>query len=522
MSTATISEFKNETYLDFSKPDVQDKMKKAIEEVRKNFGREYPLIINGKEVMLEKKFKSFNPSNKEEVVGIFQKADEKVAENAMMSALESFEPWRKIHYEERANYLFKAAEVMRKRRYELDATMILEVGKNWLEADADLCEAIDFLEFYARMMIEFGREIELTDYPGEENHAFYIPLGVGIIIPPWNFPCAILTGMTSAAIVAGNTTILKPSSDAPLIGFKVAEIFHEVGLPPGVLNFITGPGSVAGNYLVEHPKTRFVSFTGSKEVGMGIYRKTGEVVPGQIWLKRAVVEMGGKDAIIVDKEADMELAVDGVLKSAFGFQGQKCSACSRAIVDAAIYDEFVNRLKTEVEQIKMGDVTDNDNYMGPVVNKSAFEKCKEYIEIGKREGKLLTGGTADDTKGYFVSPTVFVDIKPMSRMEQEEIFGPVLSVIKADDYDDALKIANDTVYGLTGAVYTRNKQKINRAIDEFYVGNLYFNRKCTGAIVNVHPFGGFNMSGTDSKAGGRDYLLLFMQMKAYSMKKGTL
>lgn len=522
MTTATISPFKNMTYLDFSDPDVRKKMEAAIEKVRADFGKEYPIIINGEKIYTGEKFKSYNPSQKDEVVGVFQKADTRVAEKAMNAALETFETWRKVNYKDRADYLLKAAQKMIERRYELDAVMILEESKNWLEADADLCEAIDFLNYYARQMLKHGKEIPLNEYDNEENHAYYIPLGVGAIIPPWNFPIAILTGMTSAAVVTGNTVVLKPSSDSPLAGYKVAEIFAEVGLPPGVLNFVTGPGSTVGNYLVEHPKTRFISFTGSKEVGMGIYEKAGQVVPGQIWLKRAIVEMGGKDAIIVDSEADIDLAVEGVTQSAYGFQGQKCSACSRAIVDEKIYDEFVEKLAKRVKEVTMGDVTDYNNYMGAVINKAAYDKIMKYIEIGKEEGKLLVGGNGDDSKGYFVEPTVFIDIKPQSRIEQEEIFGPVLAVIKAHNYDHALKIVNDTVYGLTGAVYTKNKKKIERAIDEFHVGNLYFNRKCTGSIVNVHPFGGFNMSGTDAKAGGPDYLLLHMQMKAWSLKLGTV
>ncbi len=522
MATATLSPFKNMTYLDFSDPEVRKKMEEAIDKVRGEFGREYPMIIAGREVKIDAKFNSYNPSHKNEVVGVFQKADEKVAEEALQAALKAFETWKKVPYEKRAEYLLKAAQIMRQRRYDLDATMILEVGKNWLEADADTCEAIDFLEFYAREMLRYGKEQPLTPYEPEENHAFYIPLGVGVIIPPWNFPSAILTGMTSAAIVTGNTVVLKPASDAPLTGYKVAKILQEAGIPDGVLNFITGPGHVAGNYLVEHPKTRFISFTGSMEVGKGIYEKAGKVVPGQIWLKRAIVEMGGKDAIIVDSEADLNLAVEGVTASAYGFQGQKCSACSRAIVDESIYDEFIDKLKARVEKISVGDVADYNNYMGPVINQAAYDKCMKYIQIGKEEGKLLIGGTGDNSEGYFVQPTIFVDVKPKSRIEQEEIFGPILAVIKAKDYDHAIEIANDTIYGLTGAVYTKNPEKVKRAVEDFHVGNLYINRKCTGALVDVHPFGGFNMSGTDAKAGGRDYLLLHLQMKSWSLKKGTL
>ena len=520
MTVATLPKFKNCTYLDFSDPEIKKQMEKTIEKVKAEMGKEYPNIIGGKEVFSDKKLKSYNPAHKDQVLGTFQKADIETAEKAMQAALKTFETWKHTPAEERAEYLLKAAKIMKERRMELDAVMVLEVGKSWLEADADLAEAVDFLEFYARQAIEYGKECELTPYEPEDNRAHYIPLGVGAVIPPWNFPCAILTGMTSAAIVTGNTVILKPSSDAPWIAAKVVEIFREVGLPDGVLNFMVGSGSTVGNYVVEHPKTRFISFTGSMEVGKGIYQKAGTVVPGQIWLKRAIIEMGGKDCVVVDSEVgDIDSAVDGVAASAFGFQGQKCSAGSRAIIAEDIYDEFIKKLKVRVEKIKVGDTADYANYMGPVVNKASFDKITEYIEIGKKEGKLLTGGKSDDSEGYFIDPTVFYDIDSQDRLGQEEIFGPVLSVIKAKDYDDAIRIANDTMYGLTGAVYTENEEKIQRAIRDFHVGNLYINRKCTGALVDVHPFGGFNMSGTDSKAGGRDYLLLFLQMKSFTRKK---
>jgi 1-pyrroline-5-carboxylate dehydrogenase len=524
LTTATLPVFENMAYLNFTDPDVKTSMEEAIRKAKEDAGKEYPMFINGNKVYTDQKLMSYNPGNREQVLGVFQKADVKAAQQAMDSALKAFEAWKNVSPAERAQHILQASALMKERRLELNAVMILEVGKNWIEADADTCEAIDFLEFYARQMLEYGQDQPLTPYEPEENHAHYIPLGVGVVIPPWNFPCAILAGMSAAAIVAGNTVILKPASDSPLIGYKVAEIFHDAGLPGGVLNFITGPGSLVGNFLVEHPKTRFISFTGSMDVGKGIYEKAGKVVPGQIWLKRAIIEMGGKDATIVDWEADMEAAVDGVVAGAYGFQGQKCSACSRAIVDEKIYDQFVEKLKARVERIRVGDVADYNNYyaMGPVINDGSFKKCMEYIEIGRKEGRLLTGGTGDDSKGCFVQPTVFTDIKPGSRLDQDEIFGPILAVIKARDYDHALDIANGTIYGLTGAVFSKNKDKLDRAVREFHVGNLYLNRKCTGALVDVHPFGGFNMSGTDSKAGGRDYLLLHLQMKSWTLKKGTV
>lgn len=519
MPTATLPKFMNVPILDFSDPEDRKKMESAIEKMKLEMGKEYPIIIGGEEVFLDKKFGSYNPSHKHEVVGIFQKADEETAEKAMQSALKAFETWKFTPAEERAKYLLKVSELMKEKRFELDAVMILEEGKNWIEADADLCEAIDFLEYYARQIMEIDKGVPLTEYEPEENKAAYIPLGVGIVIPPWNFPSAILTGMISSALAAGNTVILKPASDAPWIATKVMELFREAGIPPGVLNLVTGPGSVAGNYLVEHPKTRFISFTGSMEVGKGIYEKASKVMPGQIWLKRTVIEMGGKDAIIVDSETDITNSADGVAVSACGFQGQKCSACSRCIVVEDVYDEFVEKLKERVEKFTIGDVTDYDNWMGPVINEASFKKAMKYIEIGKKEGKLLIGGEGDDSEGYFIKPTVFIDIDSQSQMGQDEIFAPILAVIKAKDYDDAIRIANDTIYGLTGAVYTNNEEKIEKAIREFHVGNLYINRKCTAAFVGVHPFGGFNMSGTDSKTGAPGHLLLFMQMKMWSKKK---
>ncbi|HUP20500.1 MAG TPA: L-glutamate gamma-semialdehyde dehydrogenase, partial [Gemmatimonadota bacterium] len=399
------------------------------------------------------------------------------------------------------------------------AWMVFEVGKSWAEADADVAEAIDFCDYYARLMLHYAYDpYPLAEYPSEDNRVEYLPLGVGAVIPPWNFPLAIATGMTVSAIVAGNTVVLKPSSESMTIAWMLVEVMEEAGLPQGVLNFVTGPGSVLGRRMVEHPLARFVSFTGSKEVGLDIVERAAVLRRGQKWIKRVIAEMGGKDAIVVDADADIEAAVEGVALAAFGYQGQKCSACSRAIVDQAVYDEFLQRLVRRAGEIVPG-VPAEGAWMGPVVSRSQFDKVKEYIEIGKSEGLLALGGRADASRGFYVQPTIFAGVAPGARIAQEEIFGPVLAVIKADDYDDALRIANDTDYGLTGAVYTRDPEKIERAEREFHVGNLYINRKCTGALVGVHPFGGFNLSGTDSKAGGRDYLLLFLQPKAIARKK---
>jgi 1-pyrroline-5-carboxylate dehydrogenase len=407
---------------------------------------------------------------------------------------------------------------MRRRLYEFSAWMAFEESKPWLEAYADACEAIDFMEFYAREMVRLGQPHPVTPYPGEENEVRYIPLGVGAIIPPWNFPLAICVGMTTAAIVTGNTVVLKPSSQSPVIAAKFVEAMEEASLPPGVLNFCPGPGGEVGDTLVNHPQTRFISFTGSREVGVGIYEKAAKVQPGQIWLKRAVLEMGGKDCIVVDETVtDLDDAAAGVTASAFGFQGQKCSACSRLIAHEKVYDRLLELVVEKSRRLTIGNPASTENVaMGAVIDESAYRKITEYIAIGKSEGRpvLADGGVPEG--GYFIPPTIIADVKPTARIAREEIFGPVLAVLKARDFEECLAIANGTEYGLTGSLYSRDRLRLERARAEFHVGNLYLNRKCTGALVDVQPFGGFNMSGTDSKAGGRDYLLQFMQGKSIS------
>jgi 1-pyrroline-5-carboxylate dehydrogenase len=393
--------------------------------------------------------------------------------------------------------------------------MTYEVGKNWAEADADVGETIDFLEFYSREALRLAAATPPIQYPGERDELFYIPLGVGAVIPPWNFPFAIMAGMTAASIVTGNTVILKPSSEAPTIAAKFVEVLEEAGIPDGVVNFCPGSGSAFGNAIVEHPRTRFIAFTGSKAVGLEINERAALARPGQIWIKRTILEMGGKDPILVCQDADLDAAVEGVTASAFGYSGQKCSACSRVIVEAPVYDIFVERLRERVLKLTVGDPVANHN-LGPVINKAALESILAYIEIGKKEGKLITGGNAPATAegGFFLEPTIFSEIPPDGVLAQEEIFGPVLAVIKVSGFEEGLRVANNTDYGLTGSVYTTDRAKIDRARRDFHVGNLYFNRKCTGAMVGAHPFGGFNMSGTDSKAGGPDYLYLFTQAKS--------
>ena len=513
-----LPEFKNEPLSDFrGNPRQFEQMKEAVEKVGKELGREYDLVIGGRRIKTPEKFCSSNPAHPDQVVGAFSKGNGELAGQAVRTADEVFKTWSRTPAEKRVELLLKTSKILRERKYIYAAWMVYEVGKSWAEADADVAEAIDFAEFYAREMLRLAPPQPLTPVPGEKNFLRYIPLGVGVVIPPWNFPLAILVGMTLASIVAGNTVVLKPSSDSPTIGYKFFEALEEAGMPPGVVNFLPGPGSSVGDVLVGHPRTRFVAFTGSKQVGLGINELAAKTVPGQLWVKRVIAEMGGKDSIVVDAETDLDAAVEGVAASAFGYQGQKCSACSRAIVVESVYDSFLEKLKRRVDQIKVGPPADPATYMGPVINGRAKQSILEYIEIGKREGRLVVGGESPGP-GYFVQPTVIADVPAKGRIAQEEIFGPVLAVIKARDFDDALEIANNTEYGLTGAVYTKDRKKLEKAAESFFVGNLYLNRKCTGALVGGHPFGGFNMSGTDSKAGGHDYLLLFTQAKTVTEK----
>jgi 1-pyrroline-5-carboxylate dehydrogenase len=510
--------YQTEPLSDFSNPQIRSKYEEGLKKVQSYLGRHYDLIIDGKRIRTTKQMNSLNPSNFEEVIGTISQASIQEVDLAIEVALKTFEMWKHVLPEVRADVLFKAANLLRKRKFEFAALMTKEAGKPWPEADADVAEAIDFLEYYGRQMLAISRidDHVLSRKDLERNHYFYIPLGVGAIISPWNFPLAILTGMTSAAIVTGNTVLLKPASTTQVIAYKFMELLEEAGLPDGVISFIPGSGAEIGDYIVNHPKTRFISFTGSKDVGMGIYEKAAKVQKGQIWLKRVIAEMGGKDAIIVDNDADLDLAAESIVKSAFGFSGQKCSACSRAIIHQDVYQEVVGKIITLTNQIKVGDPSQVDVFMGPVNDHKAFQKIASYIEIGKKEGKLVVGGTKDGSKGYFIDPTVVIDLDPNSTLMQEEIFGPVLAVCKVKDFDEALLVANNTEYGLTGAVISKNRMHLEQARREFHVGNLYFNRKCTGAIVGYQPFGGFNLSGTDSKAGGPDYLVLHMQGKSVS------
>jgi 1-pyrroline-5-carboxylate dehydrogenase len=513
------SEFVNEPFEDFGNPEVAAKMESALERVRAELGGDFPLIIDGEKITTDAKITSIDPSNPDNVVGRVSKCSKDLAEQALAAASARFETWKYTPAEERARYLFDAAKIIRDDKFYYSAWMVYEVGKSWAEADGDTAETIDFLEFYGREALRLGSEQPITKLAGEDNALEYIPLGVGAVIPPWNFPLAIMAGMTSAAFVSGNTVLLKPSSDSPLIAARFMEVLERVGVPAGVVNFVPGSGADVGDFIVQHPSTRFVAFTGSMEVGLHINQEAAVAREGQMWVKRAVLEMGGKDSMIIDADCDLEEAVTSVVAAAFGFQGQKCSACSRAIIHQDVYDAFVQKLIPKVNAIIQGAPCESkDNFLGPVVNKAACESILGYIEAGKSEGDLLTGGMQASGSGYFIQPTVFGNIPEDGTISLEEIFGPVLALIKARDFDHAMTIANNTLYGLTGAIYSNNRDHWERARKEFHVGNLYYNRKCTGALVGVHPFGGFNMSGTDSKAGGRDYLLLFTQAKTMSEK----
>jgi 1-pyrroline-5-carboxylate dehydrogenase len=515
-----LDEFRNEPFTDFSRPENAQAITQAIKKVRSELGREYPVVINGEKIILDSKFKSINPAKTSEVVGVFSEVDTETAlvDRAIEAATNAFAIWKNVPPADRAEYLFKAADLMRRRKHELSAWMIFEVAKSWAEADGDVAEAIDFCEFYGREMVRWSAEQPITRIEGEDNRLEYIPLGVGAVIPPWNFPLAIMVGMTTAAIVAGNTVVLKPSSDSPTIAAKFMEILEDIGLPTGVVNFLTG-SAATGEAMVTHPQTRFISFTGSKQVGLHINEVAAKPRDGQKWIKRVVAEMGGKDAIIVTDDADLDMAASGVVASAFGFQGQKCSACSRLIVDEKVHDALMERVVALTNSLKVGQPTEGDTNVAAVINQRSYKTTLDYIEKGLSEGgKILTGGKGDDSNGFYIEPTIIDNVEPGATIEQEEIFAPVLAVIKAKDFDHALEIANDTEFGLTGSVYSTSQSRLEKAKKDFHVGNLYLNRKCTGALVGVHPFGGFNMSGTDSKAGGREYLLQFMQGKAVSQR----
>ena len=513
-----LPEFRNEPLTDFSLESNRNAFRAALARVESRLPIEGSNRIAGKRVGASRTFKSVNPCDRKQVIGTFPQGTKDDAERAIEAAWSAFPGWSRVPPDERSALLLRVAAIFRKRKHEYSAMMVLEESKSWAEADADTAEAIDFCEFYAREMERLAQPQPLTPYPGEKNDLEFIPLGVVAVIPPWNFPLAILTGMTMAALVTGNTVVLKPSSDAAAIATLFLEACEEAGIPDGVLNFVTGPGSTVGNTLVEHPKTRMIAFTGSREVGLQISEKAGRVSDGQIWIKRAILEMGGKDFILVDETADIEDAANGVVAAAFGFQGQKCSACSRLIVHEKVHDELLEKIVAKTKTLTVGDVRDPSNAVGAVINESAQKRILEYVDVGRKDGKVVAGGEPGPGDGFFVMPTIVDGVKPSSRLAREEIFGPVLAVLTVKDFDEGIAVANDTEYGLTGSLYSRDRERLARGKRELFCGNLYLNRKCTGALVGVHPFGGFNMSGTDSKAGGREYLYLFTQAKAISEK----
>ncbi|MCM3087678.1 delta-1-pyrroline-5-carboxylate dehydrogenase [Bhargavaea ginsengi] len=508
--------YKHEPLTDFSNEENRQAYEQGFKVVKEYLGQEIPLIIGGERIYTEDKMENFNPSDREEMIGYVSKATQEHAEKAMQVAQETFKTWRKVNPEVRADILFRAAAIARRRKFELSALLSKEAGKPWPEADADVAEGIDFLEYYGRQMIAMKDGVPIAQRPGEDNRFNYIPLGVGVVISPWNFAFAIMAGTAVAAAVTGNTVLLKPASNTSVIAYKFVELMEQAGLPAGVINFVPGSSRDIGDYLVDHPKTRFVSFTGSREVGVRIFERAAKVQEGQIWLKRVIAEMGGKDTIVVDSDADLELAAQSIVKSAFGFSGQKCSACSRAVVVSDVYDQVLDRVTELTKELTVGNPEDYNNFMGPVIDKGSYDKILNYVEVGKEEGRLVLGGTGDDSKGYFINPTIFADLDPEARIMKEEIFGPVVAFAKAKDFDEAIDIANNTDYGLTGAVISNNRFHLEKAREDFHVGNLYFNRGCTAAVVGYQPFGGFNMSGTDSKAGGPDYLALHMQAKTVS------
>lgn len=510
-----ISTFQNEPLVDFSRFENRKEMHNALQAMRKEFDRKYPLVIAGREIRTMHDILSINPAKPDEIVGRVCSATVHEARTAVEEARTAWSSWKETPPEERAGCLFRAAELMRQQRFELMALEVYEVGKTWKEADADIAEAIDFLEYYAREMVRLGTPRKLGHYRGEMNHYICEPRGVGVVISPWNFPIAIPTGMVSAGIVTGNCVIFKPSGLSPVSGWKLVEIFGQGGLPPGVLQFVPGPGSEVGEYLVTHPQIDFIAFTGSKEVGLRIVEHAAQVQPGQRSIKKVVAELGGKNAIIIDETADLDEAVKGVLDSALSFQGQKCSACSRAIVVGDLFDRFCGRLKEAMESIAIGPPDDPRTFMGPLIDEQAKKKVQTYAQMGKKHGKVIFARDVPGD-GYYVGPTIIADVDTDSPIAQEEIFGPVLAVMRAGDMEQALAIANGTVQALTGGIYSRSPANIRKAQRGFCVGNVYINRKITGALVGRQPFGGFGMSGVGSKAGGPDYLLQFMNMRSIS------
>ena len=502
--------YKNASLVNFVYPECQEKMRTALREVRARFGQKHPLVIDGKEIWTDKLLKSVNPSAPDEIIGYVAEAGIPETERAVKAARRAFETWARTPVEERCQLLERAAAILDRRRFELSAVEVFEVGKAWAEADGDIREAMDFCLFYAHQMRLIGYPRLTQNVPGEESYQHYWPRGVALVIAPWNFPVAILCGMVTAALVTGNAVIMKPAEPSAIIGSLLMEVFQEAGVPPGVLNCLHGRGSVIGAYLVDHPDVEMIAFTGSREVGLRIWESAGKTRPGQHELKRVVCEMGGKNAVIVDSDADLDETILDTIYSAFGYQGQKCSACSRLIALEENYERVMHRLLAAAASLRVGNPEQPGITVGPVIDETAYHRIQEIIEQGKTEATLAFQATNIPDKGYFIPPTIFTDVKPEMTLSQCEIFGPVLSVLKARDLDDAIRIANDTDYALTAGFFSRSPANIERVKAELVAGNVYVNRSCTGAVVGRHPFGGFKMSGGGTKAGGNDYLLNFL------------
>ena len=502
--------YENSPLVNFVYKESQEKMQAALREQRSRFGRKFPLTINGEKIWTDKLTPSVNPSFPDQIVGYAAEAGIPEAERAVAAARRAFEKWRRTSVEERCQLLERAAEILDRRRFELSALEVFEVGKPWAEADGDIREAIDFCTFYAHQMCLIGRPRLTQNVPGEESYQHYWPRGVALVIAPWNFPMAILTGMTTAALVTGNAVIIKPSEQSLCIGAMLMEIFEEAGVPPGVLNFVNGKGSVIGAHMVDHKDVDLIAFTGSREVGLRIYESAGKTREGQRELKHVICEMGGKNAMIVDADADLDEAIVDSIYSAFGFQGQKCSALSRLIVLEENYDRVIERLLGAAASLRVGNPEEPGITVGPVIDEAAYKRILEYIEIGKSEATLAYQAKDLPPQGYFIPPTIFTGVNPNTRISCEEIFGPVLSVIKVRDLDEAIEVANNSDYALTGGFFSRSPANIERVKARLEAGNVYINRSCTGAVVGRHPFGGFKMSGGGTKAGGVDYLLHFL------------
>jgi RHH-type transcriptional regulator, proline utilization regulon repressor / proline dehydrogenase / delta 1-pyrroline-5-carboxylate dehydrogenase len=501
--------YENSPLVNFVHAKSRERMREALAEMRPRLGQKYAIVIDGKKIWTDNFINSINPSSPTQVVGAVAEATVEHAEQAVTAAKNAFEHWCRVSVEHRADLLEKVATIMDRRRFELSALEVFEVGKPWAEADGDIREAIDFLLFYANQMRIRGLPRLTQHVPGEESYQHYWPRGVALVIAPWNFPIAILTGMVSAALVTGNTVIMKPAEQSAVCGAMLMEMFEEAGIPPGVLNFLPGKGRVIGQHLVDHKDVHMIAFTGSREVGLRIWKSAGETREGQLELKRVVCEMGGKNAVIVDSDADLDEAIVDTVYSAFGYQGQKCSACSRLIVLEENYDRVVKRLVEATASLRVGNPEDPGIIVGPVIDETAYRRMLDTIETGKKEATLAFQGKVPP-EGFFVPPTIFTDVKPHNILACEEIFGPVLSVLKVRDLDEAIRVANDTDYALTAGFFSRSPANIERVKAELVAGNVYINRSCTGAVVGRHPFGGFKMSGGGTKAGGGDYLLQFV------------